>query len=213
MKGLACAARVRAGLGALFALGLTFEARLTEAQAAVVAGDELRDVHGPVFAPAPWWQGLMLPGSIALGALVVLLGVVAARALLRRPKSAAELALGRIDRAEAGARILGARAFAAEVSEAVRAFLEARYQVHAPRRTTEELLAQLASDAESPLAQHAASLSELLSCADLVKFSGASLSPDSAARLARLAREFVMAAAEPVSEPRVIASAPGGAPC
>lgn len=202
-----------AARAALFALGLTLSTRLVEAQGAAAAGDELRDVHGPVFAPAPWWEGLLLPGSIALGVLAIGLAVYLARVLLRRPKSAAEVALTRIDRAEAGAQTLGARAFAAEVSEAVRAFLEAHYHVHAPRRTTEELLAQLASDTESPLAQHAASLSELLSCADLVKFSGASLTPESAARLARLARELVTSAAEPVKEPRVIASAPGGAPC
>ncbi|MDQ3037705.1 MAG: hypothetical protein M3Y87_35255, partial [Myxococcota bacterium] len=62
--------------------------------------------------------------------------------------------------------------FGEAVSEAIRRYLEARFDLRAPRRTTEEFLAELAQDESSPVGAQRGRLAELLAFSDAAKFGG-----------------------------------------
>lgn len=197
-------------LGAVVS-AMLFTGLACAAQAQPNAADDIRDIHGPLAAPAPWWDGLGPHVGLLLAcALCCLLGL-ALRRFLQRPKSPSQLAIARIDAAEAQLAQWGATRVAEEVTEAVRALLEARFSVHAPRRTTEELLSLLASDPESPLRALRARLSELLVSVDLVKYAGAGLDREEAQRLASLARELVHTMDAPPHEAEPAVALPGAA--
>lgn len=150
---------------------------------------ELRDIRGPIAEPPPWWAGLEGWALAVAIAAVALVGIALLWRRLRRPKDARRLALAKI--AEAEARASNAKAFAQEVSEAVRAYIEARFGVHAPRRTTEELLEALAEDEASPLERYRPLLAAFLARCDLAKFGGAHLTSSDREALAESARGFV----------------------
>jgi hypothetical protein len=162
-----------------------------QAAGAAEAVDDIRDVHGPVLEAAPWWQ--TLPALLLAVAVAIALFLVA-RAIVRyfsRPKTAAEIALARIVQAQAKVQQTGVKAFAYEVTEATRAYIEARFSVHAPSQTTEELLDELAADASSPLGKHREQLAELLRFTDLVKYAGADIGAMEIRAIADAARSFI----------------------
>lgn len=158
--------------GAAATLAAAVIAGRARAQDALELGDDIRDIRGPMFEPAPFWAGLE---GWAVAALALVAAAVAGWLVYRwlhRPKDARAVALARIDRARALADRGAAKALAVELSEAVRGYLEARFEVHAPQRTTEELLAELAADPDSPLAAHREALAEFLGACDGAKFGG-----------------------------------------
>lgn len=63
------------------------------------------------------------------------------------------------------------KVFVAEVSEAVRAYLEARFGLRAPERTTEEFIGELQASGTLAVADRDA-LEKFLGACDLVKFAG-----------------------------------------
>ncbi len=178
--------------------------------AQAVLEDDIRDIRGPLPAPPAWWQeheSLMIARVAGL-----LAGVVAwiAVRLMSRAADPARVALDRLEAARAIAHRAGAKAFAHEVSEAVRAYVEARFAVRAPQRTTEELLSELAQDEGSPLARFRGSLADFLVCCDLAKFGGLTLREDEIDALVESARTFVEeSAARPRRRARL--EAEGGA--
>ncbi len=150
---------------------------------------------GEPFPPPPrraWW----LAGAAALAALVAL-GYVGRRR--RRPPAAVAVALPPHVRAQrALQRLRGApratpaqvEAFYVEVSGVLRTYLEERFGLHAPERTTEEFLRELETG-DGLAREHRASLERFLRQCDLVKF--AALVPGEAEHLATfaLAEAFV----------------------
>ncbi len=164
---------------------------LAQQGAAPEAIEDIRDVHGPMLEAAPWWQSV--PAILLAAAIAIALFFVA-RAIVRyfsRPKTPAEVALARIEQARARVNETGTKTFAYEVTEAVRAYIEARFSVEAPSQTTEELLDQLAADPDSPLGKHQGQLSELLRFTDLVKYAGADIGAMEIRSVADAARAFV----------------------
>lgn len=159
------------------------------AQAALA--QDIRDIRGPLAEPPAWWQAheSLLIALIA-GALAGVATWIAVH-LLRRAADPRRVAIERVEAARALARARGAKVFAHEVSEAVRAYVEARFQIHAPLCTTEELLSELAQDEASPLARFRAPLADFLVSCDLVKFGGVALREDEIDALVESARAFV----------------------
>lgn len=173
--------------------------------------EDIRDIRGPIAEAAPWWAGLEAWGLAALGVAALAVGLTLIVRALRRPKNARQAALARIARAERHASARDARAFAHEVSEAVRAYVEARFGVHAPQRTTEELLEELAAAESSPLSRYRPLLAAFLARCDLAKFGGARLELTDMKALSDSAREFVEASWREREHRASLAPAPGGA--
>jgi hypothetical protein len=156
--------------------------------------DDIREIRGPIAAPPglPWW----LFAVIAASAIAVPLLVWAILRWRRRPLSPHVQAL----RALAAARPLIDRGdphgFSMVVSDAVRWYVEHAFAVHAPRRTTDELLADLMTDG-SPVAAHRDELGLFLQFCDLAKYARWSLSPTHMTGMLASAEAFVRATASP----------------
>jgi hypothetical protein len=164
------------------------------ASGAPAAADDIRDIHGPVAPPrrpSPWW---------AVGAGAVLATAAVGGALWSRRGRRLAPPDVRALRALADQRALvgeDARGFAVAVSETVRAYLEEAFAVHAPRLTTDELLARLVADRSGPLAPVQFELTEFLRQCDLAKFAGAALSPARMNAMLDSAEALVRATAAP----------------
>lgn len=170
---------------------------------------ELRPTRGPLDPPAsplPW-----ILGGLALAVSAILLArVLRRRALAPRPAPPPEPAHLRAQRRLqelASAPIEGHEAigrFYDEVSGAVRDYVEARFGIRAPERTTEEFLREASSDGLFSL-DHRGLLRSFLEACDLVKF--ARHHPPTSEREAALAaaRRFV----EETRPDRALASAAG----
>jgi len=137
-----------------------------------VAGtNDIRPIKPPVAVPNPWawvwWTG----GVLALAALVAL-----AIALLRRKQQRRAFVPPVPPHVRARQKLEAAlllindpRAFAIAVSDAVRVYLEERFQLRAPERTTEEFLRDLQKTSALTTPQKE-SLGAFLEQCDLVKF-------------------------------------------
>ncbi|MDJ0864634.1 MAG: hypothetical protein QNK03_00905 [Myxococcota bacterium] len=146
---------------------LDFEVRSVLPEDAAVALRPPAGALEPRGAGRGWlWAGLA--GVLALGA-----GALAWRAALARRaraarRSAYDLAVERLEQLVAGARD-DVDAFYVELSDIVRRYLEARFELRSPELTTEEFLDVMAGSRDLDEAQKA-QLREFLSGADLVKF-------------------------------------------
>lgn len=155
------------------------------------------EAPAPPFPPPPSrWPWIL--GVVALALLV-------AAAFLRRrrrgrPRPATPrlpphvLALAELDRLEHAPRRMPAEidAFYVAVSDVVRRYLEERFGLHAPERTTEEFLVELGASTVLRPEQKAA-LAEFLEQCDLVKFARALPGEVVHRRSLRVARELVEA--------------------
>jgi hypothetical protein len=135
------------------------------------ATNGLRDIKPPLEIPNPWlyvWWGL---GLLVLGTL---LAWAIVRWLSKRKEAPLQPFVPAHVRAkqrlrEALALIAKPREFCIAVSDAVRWYLEERFNFRAPERTTEEFLHELQSTDLLSSAQKE-SLGEFLKRCDLVKF-------------------------------------------
>lgn len=139
-----------------------------------------------------WYYALIGVGVVWLALGVVLLRRLRAREKIARKRTAYDTAVARLVALESAGAPEGAAAdpWFVELSGIVRRYLEDRYDIAAPERTTEEFLTEAAKAAELT-AEHRALLSAFLDRCDRVKFAG--YQPDSAESLATLkaARGFV----------------------
>jgi hypothetical protein len=138
----------------------------------ISATNDIREIKAPVEIPSAWaWLWWVL-------AAVVLTAILwwawrywkkkrASGPELPAPISPHERALGKLGAALA--LIEQARPFCTQVSDTIRVYLEERFQLKAPERTTEEFLGELQSSALLALEQKQ-TLGEFLSRCDLVKF-------------------------------------------
>ncbi len=133
--------------------------------------NDIRPIKPPVFVPNPWawvfWTaGILLAIALIATALIVWLAKQKRRAIpvpvpphiRARQKIDAALLL-----------INDPRAFCIAVSDAVRVYLEERFNLRAPERTTEEFLRDLQKTSVLT-AQQKESLASFLEQCDLVKF-------------------------------------------
>jgi hypothetical protein len=178
--------------------------------AAADTAEDIRDIRGPKFV-WPWW---LLP-AIAAAVVALALAAYGIRRWVksrRRPRVllSHEIALKRLAEIEPLMQPATAREFSTAVSDIVRRYIEARFDVVATHRTTEEFLHDLLKDPREALLRHRALLSEFLHQCDLVKFAGMALTPQSMQSLQRSARAFVIETAPP--DPATGAAAPATAP-
>jgi hypothetical protein len=183
------------------------KARPTHAPLASTAGEDIRDVRGPLHLP-PWWRWLAITGgaalAIGLGTTVVLV-VRRRRAKQLTPQ---ERALMRLEEAQALAEAGQVHAYADAASDAVREYIEERFQVRAAHSTTEEFFEALVSQVDSPLGTHREPLVEFLGACDMAKFARMPLPKEQMLALNQLARRFVVETAQPVPEKSPTLAAP-----
>ena len=147
--------------------------------------NDIRDIHGPIVSHAhAIWPYL----AIAAGAL--LLAFVVTRVLRKKPLTPAQRAL----RALHDAELADAERFSTHVADVVRLYVEQAFGIHAPRRTTDELLADLMSDG-SPVASHRGELGQFLEHCDLAKYARCALSQEQMSAMLASAETFVRATA------------------
>ena len=137
----------------------------------VATTNDIRPIKPPVAVPDPWTWVFWIAGVLlALGLLVAILLL-----LLKRQKQRTFVpplpphARARIKLEAALLLIHEPRAFAIAVSDAVRVYLEERFQLRAPERTTEEFLRDL-QKTSALTAPQKESLSAFLDQCDLMKF-------------------------------------------
>lgn len=136
-----------------------------------VAAADIRDLKPPVEIPTGWaWLGWVLA--------VLLLGLLALWAWRRWKRQAAAKAAAPSappetrarERLQAALKLLSQpEPFCVAVSSAIRVYLEERFDLHAPERTTEEFLVEL-QGSELLAVEQKRSLGEFLTRCDLVKF-------------------------------------------
>lgn len=162
------------------------------ATGAAGAAQELRDIRGAVDLPDPWlWVERGGVAALALG-----LGVLGfwlwwrrrGRPAVEPPPDPAAVAWEKIE----AAAVLRpqAKPYVQAVSEAVRGYLEARFGLRAPERTTEEFLAELSANPVLD-ARHHEALGGFLQQCDLVKFAPLRPDPADLDDLGDLARRLV----------------------
>ena len=159
--------------------------------------DDIRDIRGPKVVPGSW----IVP-AILVGVLLVGLGI--AYAIWRRRRDGArprkltlsEQTLRRLEATQPLMQPHTAREFGIAASEAIRHYIEKRFQVIATQRTTEEFLQALLQSPNAALARHRSLLADFLQQCDLVKFAGTSPAVADMEALLRSAREFVLETGE-----------------
>ncbi|GEM_PF-1023317 len=143
---------------------------------ATTQAEDIRDIHGLIHIPYPWFWIVYLVS--ALGSFVLFSWAYRAWKN-RRPislKLPHEIALERLHQARSLMVPGQAREFSITISDIVRQYIEERFHTHAPLRTTEEFLCDLVSDPSSVLMSHASLLEDFLKHCDLVKFARWTLS-------------------------------------
>ena len=140
-------------------------------QSAAASPSDIRDIKPPVEIPDPWlWLWITL-GILAVAAVAFV--------MWRRMRRKQELILvapvvpphirAKQKLAEALRLISDPNQFCTEVSNTLRLYLEERFELRAPERTTEEFLVELQNSKHLMLDQKL-SLGEFLKSCDLVKF-------------------------------------------
>ncbi len=133
---------------------------------------DIRGIKPPVDIPDPWlWLWVLLSGLAAAIIVLVIVG------LFKRKKAAAAAQVIVIpphlrakQRLAEALRLIGdPNQFCTEVSQTLRLYLEERFTLRAPERTTEEFLIELRNSKHLTLDQKL-SLGEFLQSCDLVKF-------------------------------------------
>lgn len=140
-------------------------------------GDEAEAPAPPFPSPFPWQRWVL----IAVGAILAIAGLLFWRHQRRGPLrvgdevplSAHAKALRELARLRKAPRRTRSEieAFYVAVSHVLRLYLEERFGLRAPERTTEEFLSELESG-ESLLTEHRYALRKFLEQCDLVKFAG-----------------------------------------
>ncbi|MBB5351276.1 uncharacterized membrane protein (UPF0136 family) [Haloferula luteola] len=129
--------------------------------------------------------------AIALGLLLLTAGIVG---WLRRKKgvvlSAEEQANGELDRLGREGGRMAAGVFAEAASGVLRRFIESRFGIAAPKRTTEEFLREVAGNSDG-LGERVEGLRRFLRACDRAKFAGEEIAEKDREALLMQARSFV----------------------
>ncbi len=163
----------------------------SQAAAPAKAEEDIRDIRGPRHIPYSWLWAAYLAGGLAAAGLLAW----AYRRWKNRPKIVVklphEIALEQLQAALALMNPGQTREFSIMVSDAVRVYIEARFEAKAAHRTTEEFLHQLLFEVMSPLAPYSDSLRDFLQYCDLAKFAKWSLSMPEMQSMHESARKFI----------------------
>jgi hypothetical protein len=175
------------------------------------SGPDIHDIRAPYLIPPDW----RVPALIAAATVLVLaLGWWGWRRFRARrpPLTLLQLTLQKLEATRALMEAGDARAFAAAVSDVVRAYIEARFDIKATQRTTAEFLRDCLALVGSALQAHEQALGEFLRFCDLAKFARWSLDGPQMQGMLDSARHFVETTAAPLPAQTVKAPEPINVP-
>lgn len=166
---------------------------------------DIRDIRAPYHIPADW----RVPALIAVAAVLVLALAWWGWRMFRARRPPLTLLQRTLQQLEATRGLMeagDARAFSAAVSDVVRSYIEARFQVRATQRTTAEFLSDCLTQVGSALQAHESALAEFLKFCDLAKFARWPLDGEQMQGMLASARHFVETTAAPAPAPTVTPS-------
>jgi hypothetical protein len=167
------------------------------------ASPDIRDIRPPYLIPLDWRVAALIGAG---GLLLLLLAWWAWRwyRARRPPLTLLERTLRQLEATRALMQAGDARAFAAAVSDVVRAYVEGRFKVLATHLTTTEFLRDCLAQVGSSLQAHEQALGEFLNYCDLAKFARWSLDDAQMQEMLASARRFVETTAAPSPQPPAI---------
>ena len=157
---------------------------------------EIKDIAGPVEIPRDYTKAIVIAAAIAAAALALF--------LLWRRRRAVPVEARRIPAHEIAYRALEAllarklveekryREFTAEVADILRRYIEDRFGLRAPERTTEEFLAEAGTGLDVGEERKSILADFLIHC-DLVKFAALEPSAEDVRRSFDTAKDFIEA--------------------
>jgi len=157
------------------------------------APETLRDIAPPVyFFPYPLW--VLILAGVVLAGILFLLGWLVYKWVKRRPAppppTARAAALARLEEARERIGGLEPYAFSILVSDVLRHYVSAQFQLPATRRTSPEFLADIA-ESTAFSGEERALLKEFLEASDLIKFARVDAGQAESERLLEEAIRFV----------------------
>jgi Domain of unknown function (DUF4381) len=161
------------------------------------AEEDIRDIRAPKEVPGSWVLPALLAGAVVIALCAYPIWRRRNRVTRRRDLTLSEQALERLENTRPLMRPATAREFGIAASEAIRIYIEKRFDVIATQRTTEEFLQTLLQSSNETLARHRSLLEEFLQQCDFVKFAGVSLAVTDMETLLQSARGFVLETGEP----------------
>jgi hypothetical protein len=157
---------------------------------AASATDDIRDIRGPI-APPEWSPWLLYVGLLLALCACAWLARRALRTRRRQPLTPYARARQQLMAADPRQSPSPPDVFAERVSLAVREYVEARFELPATHRTSEEFLADLL--VSEALAPQRPLLSGFLQACDLAKFAGRTLQREAMNELHAAALHFIEA--------------------
>lgn len=160
----------------------------------LVRADEAEDIRGikdVVDIPQP--PNYLLWAIIFLLMVAVAVGIWKWLTKKQLPPgvSAANVALSEIQAAEKLIPGDDPEPFTLKVTDAIRHYIEKRFDLAAPRRTTEEFLREIHNSGAPGFVSYQEELGDFLKCCDAVKFGRAELATEDRRQLIASARNFV----------------------
>ena len=134
-----------------------------------IKGD-IRDIRGPISIPYEWFWVIFAAVSLLVAAAIFAIWRFRPRRAAERVRPPYEIALEKLEAARPLMTTETVREYAFAVSEIIRVYIEQRFGEFAHRRTTEEFISDLLSQAWSPLAAHRRRLEDFMNHCDLIKF-------------------------------------------
>ncbi len=160
--------------------------------AAPTVAEDIRELRGPITVAVGHSPLIWLGVAVALVAVAI-----AVWAFLRRRRAPVTPEAAALEALEAARPLIAAGealAFSTRVSDAMRGYHEVAFGVRAPRKTTEELLSSLLTDA-SPVSAQRTELGAFLAYCDLAKYARQALSQTQMNGMLTSAETFVRATA------------------
>jgi hypothetical protein len=161
---------------------------------------DIRDIRPPYLIPADWRVPVLAGTAVVLLLALLWWGWRTLRAR-RPPLTLLQRTLQQLEATRSLMAAGDARAFAAAVSDVVRAYVEARFNVLATPRTTAEFLHDCLGQVGSALQSHEQALGEFLKFCDLAKFARWSLNGPEMQGMLASAQHFVETTAAAVPAP------------
>jgi hypothetical protein len=141
--------------------------------------DDIRDIHAPFHIPSPWrWFWYALALFLILGLCLWAYRKWKNRKIMKPSKLLHEVAFEKLQNARPLMASGQGREYSIMVSDAVREYIEKRFDLAAAHHTTEEFLHNVLSDPQSPLTNYSSFLEDFLRHCDLAKFAQWSLSAE-----------------------------------
>jgi len=159
--------------------------------------EDIRDVKDLIVVPEPpnytLWGACILLGIL----LAVVIYFLCKRKTPKREATPAERALSALDQSVSLMSEKSAEPFADAVAQIIRVYIDERFGISAPRRTTEEFLRQLDPNSTPEISRYSGELGQFLRFCDATKFGGRQIESETRTKLLNSARSFIEVTAKP----------------